>query len=165
MNPLVWSPPTTGQYKIRLVTKVGINHSMRLLTVLTVFSNAQPGKGLRRAAHVFFPAKLLQLADSTRTEKSTHFDRCEARLGVLGGSQPSSAEVRWGNFCRRTCCPVRGTPCGLKLLPNRPGLRGLCCGEILAAVQIGGLAEDGNLLRCEEPGRMGIGPLSLVRCQ
>lgn len=56
------------QYRIRLVSKVGINHSMTALTVLTVFWNTQSDKGLRRVVHVLFSLELIQLTDSALTE-------------------------------------------------------------------------------------------------
>lgn len=55
---------------------------MTLLPVLLVFSNAQAGKGLRRAAHVFFPLALLQLSDSALAKKSAWFNCFEA-IGMV----------------------------------------------------------------------------------
>lgn len=82
---------TRSQYRIRLVSNIGINHSMTGLTVLAVFSNTQSDKGLRRTLHVFFSLELIQLTESTRAEylsKSGHFEGAgegEKSIGVSAG--------------------------------------------------------------------------------
>lgn len=52
------SAPTLSQYKIRLVTNVAINHFVTLVSDLTIFSNTQSDKDLRRYAQAVFAAKV-----------------------------------------------------------------------------------------------------------
>ena len=58
---------------------------MTPLTVLPVFSNAQAGKELRHAVHVFFSAELIQLEDSTWAENVTLFNCFKASRLLLWG--------------------------------------------------------------------------------
>ena len=132
MDRSVRLAPTTGQYKIRLVTKVGINHFMTLLPVLPVFSNAQAGKGLRRAAHVIFPLELLQLEDSALAEKSARFNCFEAI-------------VWWLFLLRSPASLVRNAPSRYMGLMGRMGPMGLMTGCIRRPRKsCGGVRESGN---------------------
>jgi hypothetical protein len=97
-----------SHYKIRLVTNVGINHSVTPVSDLPVFSNAQPHKDLRRytwsafSANFHYPKEPSSLAKSPQITYSSRKRNKRSMVELSDRLKTPIAGRRIGNLFERS---------------------------------------------------------------